>query len=88
MKKKSYLWPLWSLWSYCWFNSTRISVWLCEYYVEELEIENDSSCCLDVENIVCVKNLSLLVYLNDDDNYDDEEVIDDLDKIIEDNYGI
>jgi hypothetical protein len=30
----------------------------------------------------------LLLYLNDDENYDDEEVIDDLDKFIEDNYGI
>jgi len=51
---------------------------------EKLEIENDYWNCLDVEDIGCVKNLSLPLYLNDDVSYDDEEVIDDLDKIIED----
>jgi hypothetical protein len=50
---------------------------------EKLGIENESSNCLDVEDIGCLKNLSLPLYLNDDENYDDEEVIDDLDKIID-----
>jgi hypothetical protein len=50
---------------------------------EKLEFENHSSNCLDVEDISCVKNLSLPLYFNDDENYDDEEVINDLDKIID-----
>jgi hypothetical protein len=44
---------------------------------EKLEFENHSSNCLDVEDISCVKNLSLPLYFNDDENYDDEEVIND-----------
>ena len=49
---------------------------------EKLEFENDSSNCLDIEEISCVKNLSLPLYFNDDENYDDEELINDLDIII------